>query len=373
MSETPTTLRQYSPPDKRIKTIIPPSPSPTSISEKIYEKSESIAVDQFIESQVDLVSKSNIERWINSLTSFHNRHSKSIYNHQVASWLKKELEISGYIDIDKVKDEDKGKYKDVVYLHPFRENGIEFKNIICNKQGKTNKFILICGHYDTILGDNFEDTVSRDPGANDNASGMAAILEIARILFSVDLKYTIRFVLFSGEEQGLRGSEHYADAITRKNEDLRLVINLDMIGVPDYHAIKTTIEKEDMVVQHDFSAIKKTIQIDVDKEFENQPSCNEIKENDEESDRYGTIMEQMALNYTDIQGKKGSVYSSDYCPFEARGYIVIGAYDRSAEPDNPHYHSSSDVPDNLDMGYLTSVTKMILATILHITRQTTSC
>ena len=60
------------------------------------EKSESIAVDLFIESHVGLVSKSNIERWINGLTSFHNRHSKSIYNHQVANWLKKELEISGY-------------------------------------------------------------------------------------------------------------------------------------------------------------------------------------------------------------------------------------------------------------------------------------
>ncbi|HJU58410.1 MAG TPA: M28 family metallopeptidase [Nitrososphaeraceae archaeon] len=372
MSDTSTTLRQYPLPDKRRKTMISPSPSAPSISETMDAKSESIAVDKYIKSQVDLLSKSNIERWINSLTSFHNRHSKSIYNHQVASWLKKELEISGYKDKDKIKDDDKDKYKDVVYFHQFRENGLELKNVICHKQGETNKIILICGHYDTILGNNIEDTISRAPGANDNASGVAAILEIARILFSVDLKYSIRFVLFSGEEQGLRGSEHYADAIKRKNEDLRLVINLDMIGVPDYHAIKTTLEKEDMVVQHDFSAIKKIIQIDVDKEFENQPSCNEIKDNDEESDRYGMIMEQMALDYTDIQGKKGSVYSSDYCPFEARGYIVIGAYDRSAEPDNPHYHSSSDVSANLDIEYIISVTKMVLATILHVNRENSS-
>ncbi len=56
--------------------------------------------------------------------------------------------------------------------------------------------------------------------------------------------------MFSGEEQDLIGSEHYADAITRKNEDLSLVINLDMIGVPDYLALNTTIEKEDRVGQH---------------------------------------------------------------------------------------------------------------------------
>ena len=117
MSDTSTTLRQYPLPDKRKKTINLSPPSTTSISEKIDEKSESIAVDKFIESQVDLVSKSNIERWINSLTSFHNRHSKSVYNHQVASWLKKELEISGYKDKDKIKyEEDRDKYKDVVFF-----------------------------------------------------------------------------------------------------------------------------------------------------------------------------------------------------------------------------------------------------------------
>ena len=328
------------------------------------EKSESIAVDRFIESYVGLVSKSNIERWINSLTSFHNRHSKSIYNHQVPNWLKKELEISGYKD--KEKDKDK---KDGVYFHKFRENGFELKNVICNKRGETNKINLICGHYDTILGDNVEDTISRASGANDNASGVAAILEIARILFSVDLKYSIRFVLFSGEEQGLIGFGHYVVAITRKKEDLSLIINLDMIGVPDYRANKKKIKKENKGSQRDFPLIRKTIQIDVDKEFQNQPSCNEIKENDEESDKYGTIMEQMAKNYTDVQGKKGSVYSSDYCPFEARGYVVIGAYDRTAKEDNPHYHSCSDIPTNLDMDFLISVTKMVIATILQVAKK----
>lgn len=370
MSDTSTTIKQYPPPDKRTKTIILPSSSISYISETKDEKTEQIPVDQFIEKQVSLVSKNNIERWINGLTSFHNRHSKSIYNHQTASWLKKELEISGYKDKDKIEQNDKDKYKDLVYFHQFKENGLELKNVICHKQGTTKKIILICGHYDTILGDNLEDSVSRAPGANDNASGVAAILEIARIIFSlVDLKYNIRLVLFSGEEQGLRGSEFYADAITKKNVDLSLVINLDMIGVPDYHAINNTCEKEDTDSQHSSSTNKKKIQIDIDKEFKDEPSCNEIKENDEDSDKYGKIMEKMCLNYTDLQPIEGAVYSSDYCPFEERGYVVIGAYDRSAKEDNPHYHSSSDVYSNIDMEYLTSVTKMVLATILYMNKE----
>jgi aminopeptidase-like protein len=257
-----------------------------------------------------------------------------------------------------------------VYFHQFKENELELKNVICHKQGNTNIIILICGHYDTILGDNLEDAVSRAPGANDNASGVAVILEIARLLFSlVDLKYSVRLVLFSGEEKSLRGSEYYADAITKKNVDLSLVINLDMIGVPDYHAINMTPEKEDIGIEHASSASKKTIQIDINKEFKDKSSCNEIKENDEDSDKCGKIMEEMCLNYTDLQHVEGSVYSSDYCPFEARSYVVIGAYDRSAEADNPHYHSSSDLPANLDFDYLKSVTKIVLATILHLNRE----
>ena len=344
MSDTSTTLRQYPRPDKRTRSKVESSPtsSVAFISERNEARSELIDVDSFIDSHVNSVSRSNIERWVNSLTSFHNRHSKSMYIHQVANWIQKELEISGYKD------------KDKLFFHTFKEEGFEMRNIICKKTGKLNKYILICGHYDTILGDNVEDPVSRAPGANDNASGVAAILEIARILFSIDLKYSVHFALFSGEEQGLRGSEHYSDFITRKNEDLSLVINLDMIGQPG------------------LLPTKKTVQIDVDKKFEGKPSCNEIKENNEASDKYATIMQKMAINYTNLDGQKGSAFASDYCPFEERGYVITGAYDGSAEPENPHYHHASDVPDNLDMEFLTSVTKMVLATILDIARQNIS-
>ena len=52
-------------------------------------------------------------------------------------------------------------------------------------------------------------------------------------------------------------------------------------------------------------------------------------------------------------------------PFEAEGCIVIGAYDGSAdEAQNPHYHDESDTPSLIDWNYLTSVTKMVLATVL---------
>ena len=57
--------------------------------------------------------------------------------------------------------------------------GYNLKNVICTKVGNDNKYILICSCYNTILGKAPNDAVSRDPGANDNASGVSVILEIA--------------------------------------------------------------------------------------------------------------------------------------------------------------------------------------------------
>ena len=328
MTERPLVLKHYPRPDKRNKPIHLPE------SERMSTKSKSVVIDKFIESQVSLVSRINIERWINSLTSFHNRHSKSIFINQVANWLKKELEISGY------------DRKNVIY-HKFDEGFFELKNVICNKEGESDRLILVCAHYDTILGENVEDTVSRSPGVlDDNASGVAAILEIARILCKIDLKYDIQFVFFSGEEQGLRGSEHYAQSLKDKHVALELVINLDMIGEPG------------------FLPTKKTVQVDVDN-VKSELSCNVLEENDKASEIFAEHMKQMASDYTDLEGKFGPVYASDYCPFESRGYVVIGAYDGSAEHINPHYHSSADIPANLDIEFLTSVTKMVLVTILY--------
>jgi aminopeptidase YwaD len=82
-------------------------------------------------------------------------------------------------------------------------------------------------------------------------------------------------------------------------------------------------------------------------------------------------MEEVASVYTNLTAIKGPIYGSDYCPFENRGYVVTGLYDEGQD-NNPHYHSSDDLPSDLDMGYITSVTKLIVATILKEARTGTS-
>ena len=114
-----------------------------------------------------------------------------------------------------------------------------------------NEFILIGAHYDhighgkTIDGDDIAN------GANDNAAGTVGVLQLAKQLAaSGDNKRSIIFALFSGEELGLKGSEHLAKRLKEDEVDLYAMINLEMIGVPmkakDYKAYITGFDRSNL-------------------------------------------------------------------------------------------------------------------------------
>lgn len=117
---------------------------------------------------------------------------------------------------------------DVNSNHRQRPSFYNLKNLVCKKPGSTNNTIMISAHYDSRMED-INNNTARAPGADDNASGVSTLLEVTRIPSNVHLNYSI-IVLFSGEEQGKWGSTHYVDYIDKKNVDLDLLINLDMVG-----------------------------------------------------------------------------------------------------------------------------------------------
>ncbi|MGN6630143.1 MAG: M28 family metallopeptidase [Candidatus Nitrosocosmicus sp.] len=291
-------------------------------------------MDSEIEELINGVSKDNIKSWLLNLSSFHTRHTKSKYINEVAEWFRIEFKNMGYDEND-------------VFFHNYTENidgkNYELKNVICNKKGINNQCIIICAHYDSRIKD-LADFESRSPGANDNASGVSAILEIARIINRQNLDYTVQFALFSGEEQGLLGSKNYVKFVKQNNIDINRVINLDMIAYPKLN--------------------RGIIIIEIDNNT--NPQHNRVKENDIASIEFGKVMADMS-HYTDLKISLDSIWNSDYEPFEAEGIVVIGAYDGSAdEKQNPHYHDVSDGPSLIDWNYLSSVTKMVLATILKV-------
>jgi hypothetical protein len=117
------------------------------------------------------------------------------------------------------------------YLDPYTIGSHSVENVVGVKPGTVDPSIIyiIGAHLDSTS----PDAYNTAPGAEDNGSGSASVIEAARLLASLDCDYTIYFICFTGEEQGLRGSEHFAAEAQQQGLDIRGVLNLDMVGYYD--------------------------------------------------------------------------------------------------------------------------------------------
>lgn len=122
------------------------------------------------------------------------------------------------------------------YRDSFEVEGKPAYNLVGMLEGTDpdlkDQFLIIGAHYDHI---GLEEPVNGDSianGANDNAAGSVAVLELARQFAKAgDNKRSIMFILFSAEEEGLLGSKHIAPLLKEKGLDLYAMVNLEMIGV----------------------------------------------------------------------------------------------------------------------------------------------
>lgn len=296
-----------------------------------WKDSKEVAGENFKYSVINQVNSTNLKDFIDIASSFHTRHTKSTYIEDVGYWLKNKLQS--------VCD---GK----VYFHNFsqidKDSSYNLSNIVCDIGSSTSVYdnsnhILISAHYDSRMED-INQTNARAPGADDNASGIAAVLELARILSQVNSKNNLEFVLFSGEEQGQWGSTAYVRHLQANHTTPDLVINLDMIG-------NDILGRNKAVIEYD--------------------EGNKIRTNDIYSKKVADYIKQMASEYTNLEISLRTLGKTDLIPFEAAGNTVIGFHDGGSK-DNPNYHSISDTLATLDIEYLTSVTQLALATILGL-------
>ena len=185
---------------------------------------------------IDGVSAERIERDITKLVGFGTRHTLSDTISETRGigaarrWIKAEFETisdncNGCLEVFYQKDfvkEDKGRriVKDVWVV-----------NVAAIQRGKThpNKFIIMSGDIDTRVSDPNNYT-SDSPGANDNASGMAGTIEVARVLSQYEFENSIIYLGLSGEEQGLFGGKGFAAYAKEQGWEIIGIFNNDMIG-----------------------------------------------------------------------------------------------------------------------------------------------
>lgn len=276
--------------------------------------------DKYVALLVEQVSTARLTASVGALAAIPTRHTDSTHITTARTWLEGQFAAMGYAGVTSPA---------------WSSGGHSGQNVVCTKPGAgpATDVIIVCAHYDSRM-QTLSNATSPAPGADDNASGVAALLEIARLVQGLPLSPTVRFVAFSGEEQGLLGSTAYAASVQAAGTAVRLVINLDMVGFPPPDG-SITVERDVGNVQAG---------------------------NDAASAAYANVMAQAATDYTDLPVLLGPIYASDYMPFEARGYVTIGAYEGG---NNPNYHNTSDAPATVNAAYLTKVTQMTLATLLH--------
>ena len=140
------------------------------------------------------------------------------------------------------------------YRDSFKLKEVDGFNVVgVLKSSKTNanlKPLVIGAHYDHIGIIEPVETDSIANGANDNASGTVAVLELAKFLADQDLGRDVIFALFSAEEKGLVGSRHLAEKMKAQNVEPYVVFNIEMLGVQmkdkDYRAYVTGYETSNL-------------------------------------------------------------------------------------------------------------------------------
>lgn len=184
----------------------------------------------------------------------------------------------------------------------------------------SDEIYIVCGHYDSVSG---------SPGADDNAAGTAAVLAAANIMSQYSFTHTVRFVAFSGEEQGLYGSTYYAQQAAASGDNIKKVLNADMIGYAedDYDASQINFFGSGSIA---------------------------------------SVSQSLSVQYPNLLGltviNKAPQPNSDHWPFIQQGYDA-GMYHEYKF--NPYYHSPQDTIDKMDMDYTMRVSRLILGTLIE--------
>ncbi|MFH5803966.1 M28 family metallopeptidase [Alienimonas sp. DA493] len=277
-----------------------------------------------------LVSVERLRADLRWLTSFPTRHTLSAQNVEVARALREKFRAMGYED---------------VALEEFSVRRTTRFNVVATKRGETRpeEIVVLGAHFDSRNKDD-ADARGPAPGADDNASGTSAVLEIARQLANVPTARTVRFVLFSGEEQGLVGATAHAEALKAAGANVVLMANLDMIGHssppgPNGDAPPPTFPER--TAAPDAAGARRSIYVESDQGL-NSP------DNDAASKRWGDRLEQIVYGYG-LGVSRGPLYGTDYLPFETAGYPAVGLYDGADT--EPFYHNADDLPAVVDADY----------------------
>ncbi|MBV2165538.1 MAG: M28 family metallopeptidase [Kaistella sp.] len=234
------------------------------------------------------------------------------------------------------------------------------------------RVIIISGHLDSRVSD-VMDAESFAPGANDDGSGVAAVIESARVLSKSKFPVSILFVAVSGEEQGLLGARMLADKAKAENWDLEAVLNNDMIGNNSFDAGKNAGKPKLRVFSEGLSA------------FETEKTAAAIRnlglENDGDARQLARYVKETGEKYVKnidiklIYRNDRFLRGGDHTPFVNHGFTAVRLTDYYENYDHQHQDIRTennkkygDLIEFMDFDYLKTNTAVNVAVLSNLAK-----
>ncbi|MDQ3634280.1 MAG: M28 family metallopeptidase [Acidobacteriota bacterium] len=324
-----------------------------------------------IQKMVNQVSSKKIEEYDRKLVSFGTRNTNSAQDDPkrgigaARDWIFDEFQriskdCGGCLEVEKQTYlQEKGRRVPVA---------INLTNIVATLKGTKNpdRIYVVSGHYDSMCGDP-SDGECDAPGANDDASGTSAVIEMARVMSKQKFDATIIFMAVAGEEQGLLGSTYFAEQAVKNKMDIEAMFTNDIIG-----GVKTFKDAPDR------NSVRVFAEGVPSNETEAQANLRRSVggENDSPSRQLGRYIYDAANMYSPkfkvqlIYRRDRYLRGGDHIPFLERGFSAV----RFTEPheDYDHQHQNvgtregkfyGDTPEYVDFEYIANVTKINIAAL----------
>jgi len=267
------------------------------------------------DSLVDLISQDSIYSFNKRLEDFYTRYIWTDSIDRARDWMVQKFHDWGYTDVT---------------TPAFSWGGGTHYNVKAVKPGyaEPDEIIVVGGHYDAITyGQPLPPSIFA-PGSDDDGSGTAVTLELARVLANVPLRKTIIFMPFSAEEVGLVGSRDAAIDFKTEGADLEVMFNFDMVGYTGGAPFNIDLQSGSM-------------------------------------DLYLQITMAAAHRVTSLTPIHASLGgSSDHASFHNQGYNIVNTIESNFN--SAGWHTQLDLTSRMDFPYLTEVVKMALASMAFI-------
>ncbi|MBE9163394.1 MULTISPECIES: M20/M25/M40 family metallo-hydrolase [Microcoleaceae] len=257
----------------------------------------------------------------------------------VQQYIREQLGQWGTVEIDDFAVRGRIHHNFILDLPPL--------NLPLAKGGKQENLPIVIGaHYDSVPG---------TPGADDNATGLAVLLELARNLALQPLKYPVQLVAFDMEEYGCWGSSHHAANLKKQKQQIRLMISLEMLG---YCNNKPNSQSYPAGLKYFYPNIGNFIAL-----IGNLRTVRDMITLSGNIRKSGQPCEWLPVP------NRGLIVPdtrrSDHAPFWDNGYPAIMVTD-TANMRNPHYHQASDKIETLDLDFLAGVCRGLVEAIGYL-------